>query len=585
MHYLISSPYQSPVYVLDENGERTWLEDRPPTDELEPDYRYIRTVPDTLFPVYRLDGGNVRYPWFGTVSGGRVLDWAGIGDGERTDSLYSARALELDGVADYVNMGDLGTLPKAVAKIEYQAKRGVANSSPRFRLNSGTDLTGATLIRPGVWEDGEIILGTATADASEVWLGRNGSGYSDCQLANVRLLAADGEVLARYLLNEHPAGDVNGLPALDSSGNGLHGSYVGGLSVTGIGVGADFRGLAEYGDYMWFSSLQNNWLTNISVPGLSNGAAWELDADVYFNPTATGIPFVLSHTSATFGYFFQLPSSGALVFASAKCIPGSQAISAPRNAWYRLRLSFDGNVTYSFRVNNTVAKILTLNDPLDPIPLNETLRISLNLSQRWSGAFRNIKINGTLIATGKGLTSAAWGGGTVSGNPATIAEYRRTPPQVGMGAWNLSGTELRPSQLSNPTLDALGNPITVPRISPTAFHSPTASDVLRVDKSAVRSMSFWFYHDGQARTLFSNANLTLSVDALGQVSTTSGTLTQDLAPVQDTWLFTHLNLPSAVNLTDFQAADGLVDDIQVYDQELSAEQIARNKLVQQETYA
>lgn len=66
MHYLLSRPYQSPVSVIDAQGERTWLEDRPPTDELEPGYRYIRPVPDDHFPVYRLDGGSraLAVVWF-----------------------------------------------------------------------------------------------------------------------------------------------------------------------------------------------------------------------------------------------------------------------------------------------------------------------------------------------------------------------------------------------------------------------------------------------------------------------------------------------------------------------------------------
>jgi len=75
--------------------------------------------------------------------------------GHEADLLYSAGSVELDGVADYVNIGNLGTLSKAVAKIQYQARRGTANCQPRFRLNSGLDLAGASLVRPGVWEDGE----------------------------------------------------------------------------------------------------------------------------------------------------------------------------------------------------------------------------------------------------------------------------------------------------------------------------------------------------------------------------------------------------------------------------------------------
>ncbi len=694
-------------------------------------------------------GGVVRWPWFGSLDRGRVLEWAELGAGERQDSLYSARALELDGVADYVLVGDQGALDKAVARITYQALRGVGDSQPRFRLNSGLDLAGPSLIRAGVWEEGEVVLDTPTTDLGQVWLGRSGVGYFNGQLANVRFLAADGEVLGRWLLNEHPAGSVNGLPALDSSGNGQHGAYVGGVGVTGLGVPADFRGLAEYGEYMWFSSLQNNWLTNISAPGLSNNAAWELDADVYFSPTLTAIPFILSHTSVTFGYFYQLPSTGGIVFHSAKCTPNNLAIVAPRSAWYRLRLSFDGDVTYSFRVNNGAASTLTLTNPLDPIPLNETLRISLNTSMRWSGAFRNIKINNTLIATGRGTTSADWGGGTVNGNPATIAEYRRTPPQVGMGSWNaltnlllgsenfslwpgntissittfstlgpfgdeitasrlfksagtgrtinqpvsgvfprytyawvrasefgeaqttavavgqsISGTTLvvlsgpgsrtgqtvtglstsvwsllrltntnsgntvralGPGTPSNntsagvvvwrvwetltpedaygryiptfttpvisPTVvssvgtqDSVGNPIQVPRPTPTAFHSPGTDLYLRTDRTQVRSLSLWFYHSGVARTLFTNANLTLSVDDQGTVATTSGTLeTQN--PVSLGWNFVHINLPSPTDLTDFRSSNSLVDRILLYDQTLTADQIDRNRRAQQEPFS
>jgi len=777
--------------------------------------------------------------------------------------LYSGRAVELDGVGDYVNIGNRGTLAKAVARIQYQARRGTANSQPRFRLNSGLDLAGASLVRPGVWEEGEIVtpaqeygeymwfdgvndllsntgvllnmaapwtltfsyingggfafggsgnvafiygdsnnldmvvggftpgvnrvswtslgltlgvtytmvltyngvntaelfiggasrgtramtspnnisaafnIGTGVtvekqrgvvlamslngvsiwggtleeavskgwtvsgspqtvnqvfANASEVWLGRASTNYFNGALANVRFLAADGEVLARYQLNEHPAGLVNTLPALDSSGNGYHGSYVGGTSVAGIGVGANFRGLSEYGDYMWFDGVNDDVVYNVSF---NTGSGWELE----FFVIVGGGSYAIGFNPADNINCIQIERTVVRLWVGGGINVATVSIPSLSSGGY-LRLIWNPNI-FSVYHNGVFIGAVTVPSPTF-YNVNRIRFGGIFTLFGWSGAFADIKFNGTLIATGRGTTSAAWGGGTVVGNPATIAEYRRTPPQVGMGDWNVRDTrvpaifnfptiisgfgaarmsittvagisratvtdatgtryirrttaeivsgktyritsqilrsanvqiafliqgtntlgsftgavgvltpytinataggsgelwlqysanvgeyfeitafsleEVLPAYVvpATPTdLDALGNPIAVPRLSPTAFHSPNTSLFLRADQTQVRALSFWFYHSGLSRTLFSNVNLTIGLAANGTVTTTSGTIHQPLVTTLG-WNLVHINLPSATNLTDFRSSDSLVDGLLVYDRVLSEPEILRN---------
>jgi hypothetical protein len=643
------------------------------------------------------------------------------------DDFFSARALETDGVGDYVNLGNLGTLPKAVAKISYQALRGAANATPRFRLNASTDLVGPTLSRPGVWENHEIALTTPTASLTQVWLGRSGVGYSQCQLADVRFISADGEILARYQLNEHPAGLVNTLPALDSSGNGYHGSYVGGTSVAGIGVGANFRGLSEYGEYMWFGPNQGVlWTTSSLIPDWAG--SWEVKffGQTYPTPFVAGVRFmtlnnnnsiVINFLSLALGIEVAFGSYTGLGVSYVRLIVPDITVRAALGVWEikhdamikQVALFLNGSLL------DTRTYTGTFSLPVTSIRLGSTSAETLGVVQK-------LTINGTLIAEGNGTTSAAWGGGTVSGNPATIAEYRRTPPQVGMGDWNtqtqsiiytsnfsssvdgfivtsgvtlsVSSSELIiastssnflhaarrsstvsgdtslslqifipssnvlcagylirdplgfifaevnnatkdawltinirgvctsdelgiymktsagavsfaghagdilkvrniqtlrnfparliPSTISNPLLDALANPIAVPRPTPTAFHSPNTSLFLSMPTVGMRCLTFWLY-TGPTNTpsvFATGTGFTLTfISAIDISFAGSGLANIALGlPTGTDWSFYSINFTTAQTIPDLKILNSRVCFVRWYPRELSNSEIGRNEL-------
>lgn len=346
--------------------------------------------------------------------------------------IYSGRAVELDGVADRVLDGlDLGT---TVTRVLLLVRRDTTGTF-RFQLQAGV-LSSLAITKAGVWQELEW---TGSRTANSVTFGWDGSTYTDCQVADIRLY--NGETLvARYLCNEHADTEgtgLNGLPCLDSSGNGHHGSYVGCTGVAGIGVPEELRGLREYEDYMWFDGLggssQGVFVSGVMPFDMSQ--SFDIQARVYqVKRGGSNDGCILLSNSFNRGALLYSNSFGGVfrLVGTSPTVSWGSPFSAPR--WLDIRVTHDADLEQAELFLDGVSQgTRTYVGGSGTLTVGKILG---NSSLSWSGLITDLRINGTLIATGKGITSAAWGGGTVNGNPLTVGELRRTPPQVAGMGWN-----------------------------------------------------------------------------------------------------------------------------------------------------
>ena len=75
------------------------------------------------------------------------------------------------------------------------------------------------------------------ATINSIALGIDGAGnFHQCDFSDFRITLLSGEYLARYKLDEQSSGSLNGVTAVDSSGNGYDGTYVGGTGGSGAPV-------------------------------------------------------------------------------------------------------------------------------------------------------------------------------------------------------------------------------------------------------------------------------------------------------------------------------------------------------------
>ncbi len=100
-------------------------------------------------------------------------------------------------------------------------------TTAELTMDGSTD-SGLTGLTADVWQQ----FSTATATGitpSLVALGWDGSNFSAADWSDVRLVDANdpGRSLPRWQLTESADGDLDGYPAIDSSGNGYHGTHTG----------------------------------------------------------------------------------------------------------------------------------------------------------------------------------------------------------------------------------------------------------------------------------------------------------------------------------------------------------------------
>jgi len=191
--------------------------------------------------------------------------------GEGNDAtLYTGRYASTDGVTDKAINADCSAAGSGnyylTGKIKPVGTTAVANLN-----GSPINLTG---LSAGVWQDFTSDTKTGITPDNVV-VGWNGaSNYSAADWSDVRLIdASDGSTVARWQLTESADGDLDGYPALDSSGNGYHGTHTGCAGGTGeAGIlqtaGQDWNNFYVIKDFNFSSSTDGiSFGANVAILG------------------------------------------------------------------------------------------------------------------------------------------------------------------------------------------------------------------------------------------------------------------------------------------------------------------------------
>jgi hypothetical protein len=259
-------------------------------------------------------------------------------------------------------------------------------------------------------------------------------------ISDVRLYGAAGKLLHRAQLNDSSAGNLDTMPALDSSGNRKNGVYSGCAGATGEGIDPEVAGIVGYDNTMWFDGVNNT----VSVPEISFGTA-------NFKITCQMI-----------------------------ALDGAYSICSNNNG-NRLSLSIqkrDDEGTDSFQVRDVDGNFYTINTTQRLLPTNgelvsfeierpDSTRISVSVNgtnytdkitipSTFSGSLGTIgqttpvvKLNGIFtsldVYDSSNTNVLSWDGSqedaisqgwTVNGSPATVGQKRATILQTAGMNWN-----------------------------------------------------------------------------------------------------------------------------------------------------
>jgi len=250
--------------------------------------------------------------------------------GEGNDAtLYTGRYASTDGVADKAINADCSAAGSGnyylAGKIKPVGTTAVANLN-----GSPITLTG---LSAGVWQDFTSSTKTGITPDNVV-VGWNGaSNYSAADWSDVRLIdASDGSTVARYQLTESADGNLNGYPALDSSGNGYHGMHTGCAGGTGEAGILQTAG-QDWNKPMWFAGDDDF----VEVTGMTASASYfgacTISATIYVaDTTATRVVWALGSGS----YRTYIGGAGDWILGTTNTLVsaglGEQTISVDYNS-------------------------------------------------------------------------------------------------------------------------------------------------------------------------------------------------------------------------------------------------------------
>jgi hypothetical protein len=309
-------------------------------------------------------------------------------------------------------------------------------------------------------------------------------------------------LLFRALLNSHASGDLNTLPALDSSGNGLHGTFV-----NCDGLTAQPHPVPQTAAMDW--NKVGRFLGTTNTVTFSGAITLPADFKIEFLLYTEGGGFTtngyLGSKNTRFGANID---AGAYLWNNeagtlAAIAGGSQPIPARR--FVLVRFERTGSTLRNY-INNLVSSetgTLTGDFIIDRVGTCRGQDLG-------SGYILNLKIDigntGAWDHSWLGYSDRAW------------------INQIGAinGTWNASPQQMLPlvSEI-NSSLDALGNAISLPRPHPAFLNFPEQGESgVITTVPAVKTFSFWCYWDGStAKKLIDLGTPEINVSALGVVST------------------------------------------------------------------
>lgn len=368
------------------------------------------------------------YPLLSYVKDGLALAYEALSSliipdksGNGNDAtLYTGRYFSTDGSTDKGIVADCSAAGSGSYYLTGKIKPSGTTQAKATINGSALNLSG---LNADVWQD--FTTNTKTSVTPDtVAVGWNGGGnYSAADWSDVRLIdASDDSVVGRWQGSDSSEADLDGYPALDSSGNGYHGTHVGCAGGSEEGINPYVAGIVGYDDKMWLDGV-DDYVALGSVQTLADGETWEI----------TLVTSDASNNGRFFGQnnndYISLRSSGNIRIESNNInydftIGDQFADNTP--AVFKISRSGDDYTVYIDDASKGTLEILTgvtFNSISDP-----------NGVSPYVGILQDFKINGVL--QWDGTIEDAESIGTVNGSPVTVAEKRATILQTAGEDWS-----------------------------------------------------------------------------------------------------------------------------------------------------
>ncbi|AKA60275.1 hypothetical protein P8625_24 [Verrucomicrobia phage P8625] len=370
--------------------------------------------------------------------------------GEGNDAtLYSGRYISTDGSTDRGIVADCSAAGAGNYYLTGKVRPNAVTTA-ELTMDGSTD-SGLTGLTADVWQT--FTTATSAVTPSAVQVGYDGSTASAADWSDVKLVDADtGLTVARWQLNESADGDLDGYPALDSSGNGYHGTHTGCAGGTGEAGILQTAGM-DWNKRMWFRTTGAYVQYNAIALSANQEFYVELNflnAEVEINRRLFGQNLTTSDIQVQTltgggGYSFFL-NGGAKISTGAS--------DSPIGEYHTWRFGYDGANFYIKKDGATIASVAgtyTAISATNSFMLGARGDGSVGVDGMISDFHFSKSGSVVLSSNGYGNTNADWvdtvgsNNGTVNGSPSNL---------------------LIPASDATPTNDALGNAIAEPR--PTA---------------------------------------------------------------------------------------------------------------------
>lgn len=291
------------------------------------------------------------------------------------------------------------------------------------------------------------VAGTYVDSADVFRIGARGTGgvassFFAGDVADLNVLDAAGSVTLSALLNEHPSGTLDGKPAFDRSGNGNHGTIVGGEGNVGEAAPVPQTALMDWNKRMWFDGVDDE--IDLGAPLIPATGDFDVSGSFRLPDIGTG------PTNEVLLSQFQGVTDGRFAVAADSTVGLQVVINHSSGNVLIQGGALENNQVYTWRVARVSGTLTAYLDGVSvgsdssgrAIMQTQNTNIGGNalISKRTKGLLFNYDIDGTLWdGSLKGAIANGW---TVNGSPANI---------------------YLPASLATTTEDALGNDIDNPR--------------------------------------------------------------------------------------------------------------------------
>jgi hypothetical protein len=243
-------------------------------------------------------------------------------------------------------------------------------------------------------------------------------------------MTVDGVEVLHPKLQDHPPGSLDGLPAFDASGNGNHGTYVGGTSINGEGMPIPQTALQDWNRRMWFDGVNDSSDTDFQITASNFGIYFK---NIYIPSSLSDS--ILFASKGGLGLWVQILSGVLqLQFRGAGVL--STGYTLPLSEFYDLAIEY-APTTYTIKKDGITVKTGTFAGTITNPGQVFTVG-SYNSGRYFKGYIERITFTQSDVFVGEWVNSTA----SFVGSPANI---------------------YLPEASDNPGFDALGNAIANPR--------------------------------------------------------------------------------------------------------------------------